>query len=46
MLPELRNLLLADVLDGITAQLGGTEYQVLLTRAATARRKKPGSSTR
>jgi LacI family transcriptional regulator len=30
MLPELRNLFFADILDGITAQLGGTEYQVLL----------------
>jgi LacI family transcriptional regulator len=30
MLPELRNLFFADILDGITAQLGGTDYQVLL----------------
>jgi LacI family transcriptional regulator len=30
MLPELRNLFFADVLDGITTQLGGTDYQVLL----------------
>ena len=30
MLPDLRNLFFADILDGITAQLGGTEYQVLL----------------
>jgi LacI family transcriptional regulator len=30
MLPELRNLFFADILDGITAQLDGTDYQVLL----------------
>ncbi|GAB7036971.1 MULTISPECIES: LacI family DNA-binding transcriptional regulator [Catenuloplanes] len=30
MLPELRNLFFADILDGITAQLGDTDYQVLL----------------
>jgi LacI family transcriptional regulator len=30
MLPELRNLFFADILDGITAQLAGTDYQVLL----------------
>ncbi|MET0417020.1 MAG: LacI family DNA-binding transcriptional regulator [Actinoplanes sp.] len=30
MLPELRNLFFADILDGITSQLGGTDYQVLL----------------
>jgi len=30
MLPELRNLFFADILDGITTQLGGTDYQVLL----------------
>jgi LacI family transcriptional regulator len=30
MLPDMRNLFFADVLDGITAQLGGTDYQVLL----------------
>jgi LacI family transcriptional regulator len=30
MLPDLRNLFFADILDGITAQLGGTDYQVLL----------------
>ncbi|MEV6304207.1 LacI family DNA-binding transcriptional regulator [Actinoplanes sp. NPDC051861] len=30
MLPELRNLFFADILDGITAQLGDTSYQVLL----------------
>jgi LacI family transcriptional regulator len=30
MVPELRNLFFADILDGITAQLGGTDYQVLL----------------
>ena len=29
MLPELRNLFFADILDGITAQLGDTDYQVL-----------------
>ncbi|MFF5289744.1 LacI family DNA-binding transcriptional regulator [Paractinoplanes globisporus] len=30
MIPELRNLFFADILDGITAQLGDTAYQVLL----------------
>jgi LacI family transcriptional regulator len=30
MLPELRNLFFADILDGITTQLTGTDYQVLL----------------
>jgi LacI family transcriptional regulator len=30
MVPELRNLFFADILDGITAQLSGTDYQVLL----------------
>jgi LacI family transcriptional regulator len=30
MLPDLRNLFFADILDGITTQLGGTDYQVLL----------------
>ena len=30
MLPDLRNLFFADILDGITAQLGGSDYQVLL----------------
>jgi LacI family transcriptional regulator, galactose operon repressor len=30
MLPELRNLFFADILDGMTTQLGGTDYQVLL----------------
>jgi LacI family transcriptional regulator, galactose operon repressor len=30
MLPELRNLFFADILDGITTQLAGTDYQVLL----------------
>ena len=30
MLPDLRNLFFADILDGITAQLAGTDYQVLL----------------
>ncbi|WP_430781471.1 LacI family DNA-binding transcriptional regulator [Actinoplanes sp. G11-F43] len=30
MLPDLRNLFFADILDGITAQLGDTVYQVLL----------------
>src|SRR3954462_6524375 len=30
MLPELRNLFFADILDGITTQLGGTDYQGLL----------------
>ncbi|GAA1656099.1 LacI family DNA-binding transcriptional regulator [Actinoplanes couchii] len=30
MLPELRNLFFADILDGITAQLGDSVYQVLL----------------
>jgi LacI family transcriptional regulator len=30
MLPDLRNLFFADILDGITDQLGGTDYQVLL----------------
>ncbi|MGK5684088.1 LacI family DNA-binding transcriptional regulator [Actinoplanes sp. URMC 104] len=30
MIPELRNLFFADIIDGITAQLGGTDYQVLI----------------
>jgi LacI family transcriptional regulator len=30
MIPELRNLFFADILDGITAQLGDSDYQVLL----------------
>ncbi|GIF01728.1 LacI family DNA-binding transcriptional regulator [Paractinoplanes rishiriensis] len=30
MLPDLRNLFFADILDGITTQLGDTDYQVLL----------------
>src|SRR5690349_24780938 len=30
MLPDLRNLFFADILDGITAPLAGTDYQVLL----------------
>ncbi|WP_433788694.1 LacI family DNA-binding transcriptional regulator [Actinoplanes sp. CA-252034] len=30
MLPELRNLFFADILDGINTQLGDTDYQVLL----------------
>ncbi|MEU4220225.1 LacI family DNA-binding transcriptional regulator [Actinoplanes sp. NPDC026623] len=30
MLPDMRNLFFADLLDGITAQLSGTDYQVLL----------------
>jgi LacI family transcriptional regulator len=30
MLPDLRNLFFADILDGITDQLGDTDYQVLL----------------
>ncbi|GAA0458996.1 LacI family transcriptional regulator [Paractinoplanes deccanensis] len=30
MIPELRNLFFADILDGITAQLAGTDYQVLI----------------
>ena len=30
MLPDIRNPFFADVLDGINAQLGGTDYQVLI----------------
>src|ERR1044071_5321401 len=30
MLPDLRNPFFADILDGITDQLGDTDYQVLL----------------
>ena len=30
MLPEMRNPFFADILDGITEQLGGTDYQVLM----------------
>jgi LacI family transcriptional regulator, galactose operon repressor len=30
MIPELRNLFFADILDGITAQLTGSDYQVLI----------------
>ena len=30
MIPELRNLFFADIIDGITAQLAGTDYQVLI----------------
>ena len=30
MLPDIRNPFFADILDGITEQLGGTDYQVLL----------------
>ncbi|MFI1996429.1 LacI family DNA-binding transcriptional regulator [Actinoplanes sp. NPDC020271] len=30
MIPELRNLFFADILDGITAQLGDSAYQVLI----------------
>jgi LacI family transcriptional regulator len=33
MLPDLRNPFFADILDGINAQLGGTDYQVLIGSA-------------
>jgi LacI family transcriptional regulator len=33
MLPDLRNPFFADILDGVNAQLGGTDYQVLIAAA-------------
>ncbi|MFC7533280.1 LacI family DNA-binding transcriptional regulator [Actinoplanes sp. GCM10030250] len=33
MLPDLRNPFFADILDGVNAQLGGTDYQVLIASA-------------
>ncbi|MDR7275708.1 LacI family DNA-binding transcriptional regulator [Catenuloplanes atrovinosus] len=33
MLPDLRNPFFADVLDGVEAELGGTDYQVLIASA-------------
>ncbi|MBG0566448.1 LacI family DNA-binding transcriptional regulator [Actinoplanes aureus] len=33
MLPDIRNPFFADVLDGVNAQLGGTDYQVLIASA-------------
>jgi LacI family transcriptional regulator len=32
MLPDIRNPFFADVLDGVNAQLGGTDYQVLMAQ--------------